>query len=534
MTVDVAPPADRAARAFTRTEASPALIVALFAAALVPLFTTPLLPFIDLYNHLARYFVLAHLGESASLRADYASNWGLLPNIGVDIIGTALVRVVPPTFAAQAVVVLLFAVQFGGVLAFNRALTGRTALVTVLLLVPLLYSYILNWGFANFLFGLGLVFAAAAWWWARRGRLAVALPVACLLAVVIFFAHGLCFALYGILVVSLEVGRVLTGSSRRPRDFVVALAPVAAQAVIPVILFVLAPISNAGGVTSANASIARLAAHGELGARLWQLVLYRLTTIVRVEEGPALWFDALTLAVQAAVVVWLIARRRAAITPAAWPAIAAAIILVVVVPPALFGVGYVADRMPLFLALLVVGALAVGPGGDGRERAASAVLGVVAVVRLAAIAFAWQVYARDFAAFERVAPLVPRGALVVDVVIGGAPRASATPRCSMYRPLLISHYGAIGPLFADEVMQPLRLTGRLQAAIARLPFGRAAGDPRPSYYTDYVANAGPAGFDYLIVCNAAALPRPLPPGVVTVARTPRFDLLRLPHPSAAR
>jgi hypothetical protein len=125
--------------------ARPALLIGVLVVALLPLLTTPLFPFIDLYNHLARHYVLGHLAESTALQANYSANWGLLPNIGLDIIGTAAMRVVPPAISAHLVGALLIAVQYGGVLAFNRALTGRSSLLVALLVVPLLYSFILNW-----------------------------------------------------------------------------------------------------------------------------------------------------------------------------------------------------------------------------------------------------------------------------------------------------------------------------------------------------------------------------------------------------
>jgi hypothetical protein len=515
----------RVAAPVARSQAT--LLVAIFAVALLPLLTTPLFPFIDLYNHLARYFVLAHVGDSALLRQDYAANWALLPNIGLDVIGTGMMRVVPPAWSAHLVVALLFAAQYAGVLAFNRALTGRTSLLVALLLVPLLYSYILNWGFANFLLGLGLVFAAAAWWLARRHQLVVALPVACLLAVVIFFTHGLCFALYGILVASLTVGQVWTSAARRPVDYIRALVPVAVQAVVPVLLFVMAPTSaSPGGITNVGASVSRLAGHGALAARLWALVCYRLETIVRVAEGPWLWLDVVSFVALVAIVVALVRAGRVTIARAAWPAIAAAVVLVIVVPPALFGVGYVADRMPLFLALLLVGALAVPEGGAGMRPAVVAVAAIVAI-RLVAIAIGWQDYAADYAGFRRIAPLIPPGSLVHDVVVGGTPRDGIAPRCLMYRPLLVRDYGQLGALFADEFKQPLQLTGRLRAALAKLPPGFAGGHNPPGYDDDVIARAGPAGFDFLLVCGAGQLTRPLPAGVVVAARTPRLTLLDL-------
>lgn len=514
-------------RALTaRTDVVVALI---FLVALLPLLLTPIFPFIDLYNHLARYFVLAHLADSPLLQKDYAANWSLLPNIGLDVIGTAMLRVVPQAFAAHVVVIVIFAVQYGGLLAFNRVLTGRTSPLVALLIVPLLYSFILNWGFANFLLGLGLVFAAAAWWLRRRDRLTVGLPVACVAAVAIFLTHGLAFALYGLLVVALEVGLWLQLPARRVAGLVRALVPVAVQAIVPVLLFLAAPTSRAmGGVSNAGDRIAGLANVGALGDRLWTLFGYRLTTIVRVEEGPALWFDAVTLATQIGIVAWLIWRGRATISRTVLPAIAVGVVLVALVPPAMFGVGYIADRMPLFLACIVVGGLTFRLKFDVGDRAAVALLAMIIAVRLIAITVDWQSYRRDLAEFDRIAALIPPGASVVDVVAGGN-RHQDAPRCQMYRPLLISLHGAIGPLFANESQQPLRLVGPLRGSLDHLV--RLMG-PTSALNDDYrrvAAAAGPAGFDYLLICHAAPLPR-LPAGHV-VANLSRFTLLDFPRAS---
>ena len=43
-----------------------------------------------------------------------------------------------------------------------------------------------------------------------------------------------------------------------------------------------------------------------------------------------------------------------------WPPLAIGVVLVIFTPPALFGVGYIADRMPLFAALVFVAAMLAG------------------------------------------------------------------------------------------------------------------------------------------------------------------------------
>src|SRR3546814_6579928 len=69
---------------------------------MIPLLATPVLPLIDFYNHIARYYVLSHLDE-ARLAANYASAWALLPNLGLDALATPLLGVMPPLAAARLI-----------------------------------------------------------------------------------------------------------------------------------------------------------------------------------------------------------------------------------------------------------------------------------------------------------------------------------------------------------------------------------------------------------------------------------------------
>ena len=95
----------------------PRMIMAgLFALGMVPLLVTPVLPLIDFYNHLARFFVLAHIGSSSLLQSHYQAHWSLLPDIGVDVLATPLLRLVPPLIAAKIIAGGILALLYGGVL----------------------------------------------------------------------------------------------------------------------------------------------------------------------------------------------------------------------------------------------------------------------------------------------------------------------------------------------------------------------------------------------------------------------------------
>jgi hypothetical protein len=57
----------------------------------IPLFLVDVPPILDYPNHLARYFVLAHPGDPV-LSQMYLPRWGLIPNLGMDVLGAGLSR----------------------------------------------------------------------------------------------------------------------------------------------------------------------------------------------------------------------------------------------------------------------------------------------------------------------------------------------------------------------------------------------------------------------------------------------------------
>ncbi len=502
-----------------------AALLALFGLALLPLFATPVLPLIDFYNHVARYYVLAHPDAVPAFAASYRPHWAILPNIGLDVLATGAMRVLPLAVVPHLIIISLLGLLYSGLLAFNRALTGRLSLLVALFAVPLLYSFILNRGFANFLLGLGLMFWALAWWLRTRDRPVLAVPTACLLATIIFFAHGLAFALYGLVLGCLEIGLFLSRPDRRLSRLLRAMPPLVVQAVIPVLLFLAARTSQSpDGLTNADESIGRLQKAGALGARLVDLAGYRLTTIVRVAEGPSLAFDMLTMAAMVLILIVMVNRGLIRIVPLLWPAIALAAVLVVITPPALFGVGYVADRMPLLLALLFVAGISARPPRGRTETMLMSAVGLLVGLRLVAIAVSWMPYAADEADFRAVASRLPAGQLV-EVVWPSEDWLEESRRCQMFAPRLVSDFHAVGRLFAKASQQPLDITGPLQAAMAQAISREPEVRRQPDYFDRAVASAVPAGFDAVLVCDAGRLTRPFPPDLAVAARAGRFTLL---------
>lgn len=503
----------------------PVLILALFALALLPLFATPILPFIDYYNHIARYYVLAHPDATPAFAASYTPRWAILPNIGLDVIAAAAMRILPPAIVPHLIIITLFATLYSGVLALNRALTSRTSLLVAMFTIPLLYSFILNWGFANFLLGLGTMFWALAWWLNTRQNLKKALPFACLLAALIFFIHGLAFALYGLILGALELGLFLNQPDRRPLKFLKTLPPLAIQALLPVALFLAAPTSQSPeGLTNADEAIARLKAAGQLGTRLIDLAAYRLTTIIRVAEGPSLGFDILSGAAIVLIVILMVNRGLIRLHRPLWPAIFMAAVLVLFCPPTMFGVGYVADRMPLLLALLFIAGITARPAEDRFETTLITAATALIALRLAAIALSFAPYAQDEADFNRVASTLPPSQLV-ETLWPNQGRLDPGRRCQMFPPRLITNHHQITRLFANATQQPLQITGPLAAALNKATGRDYTSREHPDYHQNILKNALPAGFNALLICDPSRLTAPLPNTLKIAAASGRFMLL---------
>ena len=489
----------------------------IFALALIPLAVTPVLPFIDFYNHVARFFVLSHVGSSRLLQQYYQAQTGLLlPDIGVDVLGTPLLYFLPPLFAAKVIACIILAIIYSGVLAFNCAISGRRSVFVAILLAPLLYSYVLNWGFANFLLGLGVTFWSAAWWVKMHQRPWLAVPISCLLAIAIFFSHGVAFLLYGVLVSPLSrLGVFLETPRRDPARLIRSLGAYLDPGNYP--NRVLHSLENgiAGGGAVQTLHPSSLTLH----ERLTRGTLYHLRTILRVEEGPSGWFDVATFAIQLLAVGCLLWRRQLDL-PRRTHFLAIVVVVLAALPlPTLFGVGYIADRIPLFAALVLVGIISVQPGEwTSTSKVLGALIAVTAFVRLAAMSVSWQPYTQFYAEFRSIAEKIPSGSLTESIAAGSGRHETGIPRCEMYGPLLIMQFGEVGPLFADEKQQPLRMIGRLKG-------GGAAGTVDPGY-ADQVVNALRAGYDYVLVCNAQLLQKPIPAGAQAVSQTEHFILLR--------
>ena len=132
-------------------------------AAAVPLLWPQMPPLTDLGGHLGGIAVQIDGGATASLRQWYSFHWGVIPNLGVDLLMQALAPAIGLEPAMKAIVIGIVVAQAAGLLGLARVVHGKVP-PTTLLALPLIYSYPFQYGFLNFTLSTALGTCALALW----------------------------------------------------------------------------------------------------------------------------------------------------------------------------------------------------------------------------------------------------------------------------------------------------------------------------------------------------------------------------------
>lgn len=203
---------------------------------LFPLLLTDVPPLLDYSNHLARLMVLADNGADPILARFYRPNWGIMPNLGIDVIGLPLMWALPVHVAGRVLLGIVLLLPVLGTVAYSRAAFGRA---TWWSLGSVLVAYNAGYlqGFLNFMAGTGLALLLAAVWlrWRETAplrTLAIAIPG----AVVLFFCHLMGVVFFALLIGASELSQ-LPAYLRQPRRLALRVLYAATIFVVPAVLY---------------------------------------------------------------------------------------------------------------------------------------------------------------------------------------------------------------------------------------------------------------------------------------------------------
>jgi hypothetical protein len=407
-------------------------------------------PVLDYPNHLARYFVLAH-PDDPFISQMYAAHWGILPNMGMDVIGAALLRVTDIHVGGRGLLALSLFMPVIGVAVYHRAVFGEWSWWT-LASGLLAYNGAFFLGFMNFLLSLGLALIAGAIWIVlhRRNRLLMRAACGAAAAAIIFFCHIFGVVFFALLIGTHEASllwRRFKSGMLKARDILTAAGAIAAALSPAVVLFLLSPLK--AGAASAG---------GWMGfAKLWRIF------------GPFMTTSAELTLITGVVVISLLVlfRRRLELAPGLPLALAGLFLAFIVAPSTLKGGTFIDLRFALMIGLLLFAG--IRPHLTAREAAfAGLAIGTLILLRSAQIGASWIDHRHDLADLRAAIATVEPGTRVLAArghpghLTDVEPKRRALP--GIYRldghlaALLISERKAFWPLlFADPAQQPLTI-----------------------------------------------------------------------------
>ncbi|MEP7221289.1 MAG: hypothetical protein ABI673_01335 [Novosphingobium sp.] len=381
---------------------SPWTFVLLCVAAALPLAFLDTLPLIDLGGHLGRYAIQIDGGASPVLRQWYSFHWGLLPNLGVDLLVQVLAPIMGLEPAVKLIVVSIPVLQVAGWLLIARAAHGHIP-PTALLVLPLAYSAVFHFGFINFNLCAALASLALALWIELGNRNQTALRTAIFvpLSCVLWVCHLAGWAIFCVLAAGVELARLYDKTGNIRDTILRSILPLGALLLPQIIGMIMAPVHSGRGVTVDFFNFSN--------KLIWIVIVLR----DHWQNWDAASAIFLLLAVGGA---WHLPHFRLH----KGLALGAIFLLVcfVAVPTTLIGSAF-AD-MRLVPTLLAVTLLAARPGADCGRR-------LLLAVTIAGVAFAGARFAgngialaridRQFTRTLSVLPAVPRDTLLVTVAI---------------------------------------------------------------------------------------------------------------------
>jgi hypothetical protein len=500
--------------------------LALAVALVLPFFLVDVPPVLDYPNHLARYFILAHPDDPV-LSTMYLPRWGVMPNLGMDLLGAGLLKITSVHVGGRMLLALSAFVPVIGVIVYHRAAFGRFSYWPLASGV-VAFNGVFHLGFMNFLLSLGLAFVAASGWIMlhRHNEQWRAAAFGAAATTVLFFCHLFGVLLFALLIGAEEIARLL--ASRRTGELtvreVVRMAASLALAAAPALVLYLA--------SSLSSGAAAPAAIAGVFYKFWALMTPFMTTSVDL----TLW------TVLAVIVVIGLAWRHMVLAPGFLIAFGGLALVYVVAPSEIKGGTFVDVRLGLMIGLLLFAGLQ--PRLPARlGMVAGVVFAVLIGARAAYVATTWIGHRQAIAELRMaIAPIAP-GARVM--IARGRPMSESDATRpermlpGIYRldtqlsALMVVERGAFWPLlFVDPAQQPL------QVRPAFAPLSQSPGGPVPwaqlsQTFSETELQAAPylrdwrSKFDNVLLIDPPT-PLPVVAGLTLVQATPYAVLYRVP------
>jgi len=370
------------------------------------------LPLIDYPRHLATLQIHQNFSSNIEVGRFYGFLWVFTPNLGLDLLATPLLPFLPAEAVGKIVLVFSLIIIYVGTILLDRELNPDNWGLSLFSGI-FLYNSSFEWGFLNYVIGIG--FAILGFWlWVRyrervRGFWILAFTA---LGIVIGLMHFYALAIYAVCVAGYECS-MLWDKLREERRFRLSglAAPIrAAVTVIISILVLLGPASSGQGPL--------------VWGRSWGPQTF-WESIVK-WKGEALAspiyfhqaFEKPLLVALLVVLVWALATRTLVLNRRMVIPLAVFAVLFIIMPAELWGTAFADYRLPSGVAFFAWASLGWGKKSRARIAALCLLLGLCLIVRVGSIWAAWRPAQPILAEYEPVLQRVPPGSRLLVIVDG--------------------------------------------------------------------------------------------------------------------
>jgi hypothetical protein len=410
--------------------------------ALVPLLWPALPPLVDLPGHVGRYRILADAGHGPLAR-HWAIHWGLIGNLGVDLLVVALHPLLDVEPAARLVVTLIPLATVLALLWLAREVHGRLP-ASAAFALPLAYAFPFQLGFVNFclaqamaLAGLALWLRLArtrpAWW-----RIAIFAPLACL----VWLAHSFGWAMLGLFAFGAQ-WQLERGGGRAP----VAAAVRAGLLCLPMALPVAAML---GWGTTATDRLAGSTCD-------WFNWLAKAQWLASLLGERWMWWDLDAVLLLAGVIWWAVRSPAVRFAPVLGIPALLGFAAFVALPRVLQGGAYVDTRMLPATVMLALLSIRIVPGAPQVERRVAMVGAAFLLARTIGTTVAFALYAAGQSAALAAVPALPAGDAVLVLVDEPASTIWGQPRLTHVAGLAVARARVfVNEQWALPGQQPIR------------------------------------------------------------------------------
>jgi hypothetical protein len=431
-----------------------------------PLLLTDLPSLGDYLNHLARMYVITQIDTDPVLARMYEVQWGVVPNLAMDLLVPALSKIMPLTVAGRVFIALSMLLPIVGVVVLHRV-SFRTREMWPLSAVAVAYNGLLFWGFLNFVAGIGVALVAVALWLRERDRSdRLHLVAAVFVGLVLFIFHLEALALFGLTVVCIELCWLV--ASWRDRRLTVMIAMnrslrLMSVFIIPILLFLLA--APLGERVTHTPLLLQIKEYYWAVYNSWGISKLMRLGLVSATYSPLL--DGLVVSAVVLLYFMQIRRRGCRVNLGLLAAAGVLLLAYPFVPSVWMTAANIDCRLPVFAGFLVLAGVAPNGPVAPPMRVVVGFIAVLLGVRTGLVGHAWLQGSEAIGEFRKVTRSIQPGEKVLVVWHrGGAGGADRSYRQLIYNfqpydsfaPLLTIDRRAFWPtLFTSRTLQPVHV-----------------------------------------------------------------------------